>query len=340
MTRATLLPLVVGVVGLLGALLGWMLDPAPFARAWLAAFTVWLEWPLGSLALLLVHALTGGRWGEAVRPALLGGIATLPLVVPGLLPLAATFHALYPWARPDADIANAFYLNVPFFAGRFVGYLIIWFGLAALVFAAVRRGRAVARFAAPGLLLLAVTATFAAIDTTLSLSPDFSSSEWGMIEAASAGMLALAIATLASAATADRAAVADLGRLLLGLVVLWAYLDFMQFLIVWESDLKPGATWYVQRSSHGWGFVVALISVGHFLLPAAMLVVPAIQRSRRAILFVAGWLVLMEIVHASWLVLPAGGGGLSWIDIFPLLAFGGFGAVLALHTPRRVLAHV
>ena len=36
----------------------------------------------------------------------------------------------------------------------------------------------------------------------------------------------------------------DLGRLLQGLLVLWVYLDFMQFLIVWQSDLPQEAAWY------------------------------------------------------------------------------------------------
>ena len=36
---------------------------AAFPHAWLAAVTVWMGWPLGSMALLLIHALTGGRWG-------------------------------------------------------------------------------------------------------------------------------------------------------------------------------------------------------------------------------------------------------------------------------------
>jgi hypothetical protein len=332
-------PMTLGAVGVLGSLLGWLVDPPAFAHAWLAAFSVWLEWPLGSLALLLAHALTGGRWGIAIRPALLGGLATLPLLLPGLLPLAAMFHVLYPWARPDAVIPNAFYLNVPFFAGRSLVYLIVWFGLAAAVLGALRGGRALARLAAPGLLLLAFTATFAAIDFVLSLSPEFNSSVWGMIAAAGAGLLALSVATFASAATADRAALADLQRLLLGLVVLWAYLDFMQFLIVWESDLAPESAWYVARSTHGWGLAVIVIAVGHFLLPAALLIMPAVRRSRRAIMAVAAWLVLMEIIHTAWLVLPAEGGGVSWIDIFPLLAFGGVGATLALQVPPRALAH-
>ncbi len=340
MIGSPLLPLAIGGVGLLGSVFGWLLEPARFGHAWLAALTAWLEWPLGSLALLLIHALTGGRWGETIRPALLAGVATLPLLLPALLPLAANFDALYPWARPDAVIPNAFYLNVPFFAGRGVVYLIVWFGLAAVVFRALHRGRALARFAAPGLLLLAFTATFAAIDMTLSLSPAFNSSIWGMIAAAGAGLMALSIATLVSAATADATALADLRRLLLGLVVLWAYLDFMQFLIVWESDLARESAWYVQRSTQGWGFVAALVALGHFLLPAALLIVPAVQRSRRGIMLVAVWLVLMEILHAWWLVLPATSGGISWIDVCAVLTFGGFGAALARRAPQRAVAHV
>jgi uncharacterized membrane protein YpjA len=95
----------------------------------------------------------------------------------------------------------------------------------------------------------------------------------------------------------------------------------------------------VLRSSHGWGLVVLVLALGHFLLPAAILLMPAVRRSPRALMAVAAWLVLMEVLRTAWLVLPAGD-GMSWIDIFPLLVFGGFGTALALRAPRRVLAHV
>ena len=61
----------VGAIGLALALLGWLLEPTVFPHAWLAALSSWIGWPLGCLALLLVHALTGGRWGDAIRPQLL-----------------------------------------------------------------------------------------------------------------------------------------------------------------------------------------------------------------------------------------------------------------------------
>jgi hypothetical protein len=124
----------VGGVGLLATVVGWVVAPSAFPHAWLAAVTVWMGWPLGGMGLLLIHALTGGRWGEAIRPQLVAGMVTLPLLLPALIPLMTMLAALYPWVRADAalHLDNRFYLNLPFFVCRVIVYLIVWFGLAQL----------------------------------------------------------------------------------------------------------------------------------------------------------------------------------------------------------------
>ena len=78
-----------GLAGLLLAALGWALEPAGFYGGWLAAVTLFAAWPLGSMALLMIHALTGGRWGDALQPALRLGVCALPLLLPAALPLIA-----------------------------------------------------------------------------------------------------------------------------------------------------------------------------------------------------------------------------------------------------------
>lgn len=331
---------IVGLLGLLLGMLGWWLDPLRFHAAWTADLAVWLEWPLGSLALLLVHALTGGRWGYAIRPALLAGIATLPLLLPAVIPLVLHMGTLYPWVHPNGPLPNGFYLNLPFFFGRGVVDLIVWFGLAgATLWWIRRRDVPPPGLAGPGLILLAITVTFAAIDTTLSLRPQFNSSIWGMVAVAGSVLMAASVATLVSAAAVERHVLADLGKILLGLVVLWAYLDFMQFLIVWESDLPSESGWYLPRASGVWLGAVVLIGVGHFLLPFAALIFPAVQRSRTGIVLVSGWLVLMEILRVWWVVLPAVPHGLSWIAFAVLLAFVGLSAALAARAPRLETVH-
>ncbi|MBV9784510.1 MAG: hypothetical protein JO264_11895 [Acidisphaera sp.] len=346
MSRAERDAWIAGIIGLAGALIGWVVAPSQVPHAWLAALTAWIGWPLGSMALLLTHALTGGRWGYAVRPALVGGVCSLPLLIPALIPFLLTMPALYPWTHADtaSHLANHFYLNVPFFAGRGIVYLLVWFGLAGLILRALRSAEAdpmLERLAPAGLILLALTVTFAAIDTTMSLDPDFSSSAYGMIAAAGAGLFALAVAVLLTAAALPPAEIrADLGKLLLGLVVLWAYLDFMQVLIVWQSDLASEAPWYSVRSTPFWAVIAALVAAAHFALPFAMLLSPALQRSRRCMLCVAGLLIVAEILYSWWLVLPAAPRGLRLIDPAAMLAFGGCGVGLALRLRPRPLAAV
>ena len=279
------------------------------------------------MALLMIHALTGGRWGDAIDPGLRRGIATLPLLLPALVPVLLLSPVLYPWVRADATLYNAFYLNLPFAAGRLVVYLVSWFGLGLLVL----RARNLAAAAPAGLILLAVTFTFATIDLTMSLDPKFNSSIYGLLALAGAGLMALSAAILACAGTADQAVLPDLGRLLLGTVVLWTYLDFMQLLIIWESDLASDAPWYIGRSTGFWGGVALLVAAGHFVLPFGLLLFRRLQGSRRVLVGVTVLLLAMEGVRAWWLVLPTWQHRISWIDAACMLAFAGCAGGLALH---------
>ena len=329
-------------IGIVGSVIGWIAAPALFPHAWLAALTCWLGWPLGSLALLFIHALTGGRWGFAIRGQLATAVATLPLVLPAMLPYLFAVRSLYPWMRPEvaAHLANRFYLNAPFFYARGALYLIVWLGLGALALKALRQENPeplLYRLAPVGLILLALTVTFFAIDTTLSLEPHFKSSIYGMLAGCEAVLLALAVAVMGMAfATRDATeTVRDLGRLLFALLLLWAYFDFMQILIVWNSDLPPEADWYLRRLVGGWAIVAGLIAMFHFLLPLFTLIWPQVQRSPPMLGSVAGLLVLIEVPRVWWSVIPAAGRQLTAIDVAAMMAMLGVAAGMALRVFRR-----
>lgn len=340
--RAAQIAWIAGGVGMIGSAVGWMLAPTAFPHAWLAALTGWIGWPLGSIALVLIHALTGGRWGWAIRPQLATGIVTLPLVLPGLVPLLFVLPALYPWMHADvaAHLDNGFYLNAPFFYGRGIFYLVVWLALGALVLWALRHDNPqpmLCRIAPPGLILLALTITFAAIDYTLSMEPRFKSSVYGMLVGTEGVLLALSVSVAMAALVPgpDRSpTMEDLGKLMLGLLVLWAYLDFMQLLIIWQSDLPHEAEWYVRRTTKGWGVVAAIVAGLHFVLPFFALLWPQLQRSRRALGWVTALLVIIEIPRAWWIVIPAAGRGLSLVDLAAMLAVLGLAAAIALRAPR------
>lgn len=328
------------VTGLLGAAIGWLFAPAAFPHAWLAALTAWLGWPLGCMGLLLIHALTGGRWGYAIRPQLVAGMRTVLLLPPAVIPLLIVLRTLYPWARPDIaqHLGNRLYLNLPFFLGRGAVYLIVWLGLAGLILRAVRPDipdARLTRIAPAGLILLAITVTFAAIDTTMSLDPRFASSAYGLIAIAEMGLLALSISIFAAVIgePPDETTLRYLGRLLLALLILWAYLDFMQVLIVWQSDLPNETPWYIVRSTGGWGIAAASVAGCHFVLPFFALLSPRLQGSPRGIACVTALLILSEVVRGWWLVVPASGRNFGLVDVLAMLGVLGIAAALALQAP-------
>jgi hypothetical protein len=331
--------LAVGVIGLVVAGLGWALDARQFYGGWLAAVTLLGGWSLGSMALLLIHALTGGRWGYALRPALRIGVCSTPLLLPAVLPLLFGLQLLYPWANPGQHLANRFYLNTEFFTARGIAYLLLWFGLGWLTLNA----RDLPRIAPAGLIVLALTATFAAIDTTMSLDPHFVSSSYGMLTAAGMTLLALSAAVLLTASEAAPDVREDFGKLLLALVVLWIYLDFMQLLIVWQSDLADEAPWYVEHSRGVWGTVRLAIAAFHFVLPFFLLLSPRMQRSRMVVASVATTLIAMEVLRSWWTVLPTLGFDPGWIDVACVIGLGGVAAgfaVWAADRPLVVMRHV
>lgn len=330
--------LIIGVVGLASALAGWRLAPEAFAYGWLIALVAWLGWPLGCMGLLLVHALTGGKWGYAVRRQLIGGARTLLLLPLFAVPLALVAPQLYPWLRADAPahLANAFYLNGPAFITRGLIYVFVWIGLGEIIARALRRKdaeSALGRVAPVGLILLALTITFAAIDVVMSLDPLFASSIFGLITIAEMGLLALAASVLAAVVEQppDGDALSELGQLLLALTILWGYLDFMQTLIVWQSDLPSEAPWYVLRWSGGWGVTAALIAGAHFILPFFILLTPIARRSRLVIAGTCALLILGAALRCWWLVAPASGANLSTLTALAAAAtMGATGMAVAL----------
>lgn len=328
-----------GFAGMLLSALAWVLVPAAFAHAWLAAVTLCLSWPLGSLGLLFIHALTGGRWGFAIRRPLLAGAATLPVLLLALLPVIVLAPSLYPWLHPQyaAALPNRFYLNMPFACVRLALYASVWIALGAIArhFSRKRdQGEALTRYAPAALILLGISLTFAAIDLTLSLEPRFTSSIYGWMACSEALLLALSVALLLSARLRS-AARQDLARLLLALLVLFAYLDFMQLLIIWNSNLPRDALWYAPRLRGDWGLIAGSVALLHFALPFIVLIFPPLQRSNRAVTTVAALLVAMEVLRVWWLVIPAGHRDLSWPDLSAMVAVLPLAAAFALRSLRQ-----
>jgi hypothetical protein len=351
--------------------------PDEFFRAYLTSYTFWLSLTLGSLGIALLQFLTGGIWGLATRRIFEAAAATLPLLAVLFLPLLAGLPRLYEWARPAAVAADpllqhkAVFLNVPFFVARSLVYLVAWFALATLL---LRWSAAQDRDPDPrvlhrlrvlsvvGVLVLAITVTFAAIDWLMSLEPRWFSTMYPPLVGMSGLLAALsgAIVTLVIASPRTRLneivtprVLNDLGSLLLAFVMLWAYLAYFQYLLIWAGNLSDEIPWYLSRTSGGWRNVAIAIALLGFALPFWLLLFRPLKRRATTLAAVAGLLIVMRVVDVHWMVDPAwqvDGPSLSWLDVASLLGIGGMWLVifwwrlatrpiLPQHDPRLEAAH-
>ena len=72
----------------------------------------------------------------------------------------------------------------------------------------------------------------------------------------------------------------DLGKLMLAFVMLWAYFQFSQFLIIWSANLPEEIGFYLTRIEGAWVYLSALLILGHFALPFLLLLNRDLKRGQ------------------------------------------------------------
>lgn len=346
--RSDLAALAALALGLIGCIVGIVIDRAGFFQAWLCAFLLWLGVPLCGVTLVLVHDLTGGGWMSTARSTLNAAILTMPLATLAGIPAFIGLHTLYGWTQPAPGLGNAFYLNTTGFVLRYAADVVLWNGLAGFALL-VPRGEAapiapgLSWLSALGLILLAVSASFAAIDWMLSLEPGFWSSVFPMAAGASwfntgMALVLLVVAVGAAPLGAANRHMADLAAILLATTMLWAYIEFVQFLIVWEEDLKFEISWYLLRL-HGIWTSALTVSVGlGFFVPFFALLCGPGKRSRAVVALACAAILISRIADRWWLVLPEFAPPPPfWLALAAVLGLGGAVILLFRWGLRRML---
>jgi hypothetical protein len=346
-----------GALAIIIALPGVAIDRPVFYAAWLAAWWFWLGVVLGALANASIHRLTGGRWGDVLHPATQRLARAMPWLLVLALPLAAGLDVLYPWAHGDPlrwrdamaqPQFNVAWLSPGPFALRLVLYGGVWWWLAHVQ----RRPASRPGTAAAALLVHVAITSLAAVDLLMSLQPPWTSAVFALLVLVGqllAGSAAAIVLAAASGTDAGWHAMSpsgtppigrDLGNLLLTWVLSWAYLAFVQLLIIWAEDLPREIAWYLPRLHTGWHWVGAVLWLSNFALPLLALLMRAVKDSRRALACVAGWLVAANGLDAAWLVVPSvDASSVHAIWLVPLLVLG-IGLLLwgdaldARHEPR------
>jgi hypothetical protein len=348
--RAKNVSLGLGIIGISGCLIGWFIAPRDFFVAYLFGHFFFLGLSLGSLALLMIHHLTAGDWGYAVRRFLESAVANLPLLALLFVPIFFGLSNLYPWQNRgvvSADETLKMYLNPAGFVFRTAMVFAVWIIMAGRLLkwsaeqdltVSLEATRKMRMLSGPGLVIYPVTMTFAAVDWLMSMEADWYSTMFPILICIGQLLSALALVILLLAWAAPSSALAplatekafhDLGNLLLAFTMMWAYLAFGQLLVIWSGNLPHEISWYLHRVADGWRWIAIFIALFHFFVPFFLLLMRAAKERGRMLARIAACVLAAHIVAVWWTIAPGIYAKHFYVGWLAPAAFLGIGGIYA-----------
>lgn len=216
------------------------------------------------------------------------------------------------------------YLNPVFFLVRYVLYFALWGTLIYLLNKWGRRAEetddANARYnlkaiSGPGVIAWALSGTFAITDWVMSVEPTWASSMFPVVFGMNSFICAMSIGVLTfyalNAGKPDVLAIVkdkfriDIGTLLFGFTMVWAYASFCQYMLIWAGNLPEEITYYRKRGDHGWEALAYVLMAFHWFLPFIVFLFREVKTSPRAMRRMAALLLAVCALDVVWWIVPA-----------------------------------
>ncbi len=311
-------------------------------RGWVLGTMVTWGLCIGGLALLMVQYCSGGKWGLLLRRPLEAMSRTLPLILVYWVVIAIFMKRLYLWAaigdttaalksgaiselqahcidfkRPMLNPNAFWYVSLLCFA--------IWgFYTWRLNTLGMKRDssgpettpywiKKLENISGPGIVVYALTMTAGAIYWVMSMDPTWYSSVYGLLFLVGQGYATLAFSIIVAISLSKaepfktllrQTEQHDLGKMTFAFVMLNIYLAFGQFLIIWSGNLPDEINWYLDRIRGGWGVIITLDFIFHWLIPFTMLLSRDLKRNKKRIVRVCQWMLFARAFDMFWLIEP------------------------------------
>lgn len=311
---------------------------------------------LAGIFFVAVQYAGGAAWSTAFRRVPEGMSAILPY---GAAVLAVVFifgASLYPWIHDRQEMAGfkAFWLNFPFFLGRAILYLALWWLFTRLILrtsrlqdgaggaAATRRN---ARLSVGFIVVFAVTFWLASFDWIMSLEPHWSSTIFGIYSFA--GMFSSGLAAIILLVVWMRRAgplrdfvtdehLHDLGKLLFAFSTFWMYIWFSQYMLIWYANIPEETVHYIRRQHQYWMPLFILNLVLNWVVPFVVLLSKRAKRTGSLLAKVAVVVLLGRWLDLYLMVQPAAVGSTPRFGLWEVAALAGAFALFILVFARAM----
>ncbi|MEP6903765.1 MAG: hypothetical protein ABJA66_18725 [Actinomycetota bacterium] len=301
-------------------------------RAWLLGFMFSCGLGIGGLGILMLQYLTGGAWGIVIRRIAEACSRTVIVLAILFIPLAVGvyFSSIYQWTHLPNDVViqhRGWYLTSGGWIIRAYVYFLIWYVMQRLLNdwslkqdqsnsyeeSAKYLGTATG-FSGPAMVVYALVVSFAAIDWTMTLDPHWYSTIWGLLYVVGWALSCFSFAVVILAYLSDKAPMNrilgkrhfhDIGKLMLALVMVWAYFNFSQFLIIWSGNLPEETVWFLARMTNGWGWIGLILILFHFAFPYLVLLSRDVKRNAKYLAMMAIFILVLRITDVFYHIAPS-----------------------------------
>ena len=358
-----------------------------FAYSWLFAFIFFISITLGGTFWMLLHHLSNSGWGVAVRRLMEHLASVFPwmgiLAIPFFFPEVQKH--LYEWMNEHRIAgsgmyggvteqvketllgnhqallaAKAFYMNLPFWAGRMVSYFIllgggiIWLknisvaqdhdpspGIKRLIFSR--------KLCAAVMPIFGLTVTFLIFDLVKALDFKWFSTMYGVYFFAGCllnGMAMLILASILLRRAGYLQTVMSpehhhvMGKLTFAFVVFWGYITFSQFFLIWYANITEETSYFLLRNTGNWNLANICLVFGHFALPFLFLLRADVKKKPSLMIPITLYLFALHALDHYIMVAPERGpsltfnnpggaslyssGNVIWLDLIAFVTVGAF----------------
>jgi hypothetical protein len=171
-----------------------------------------------------------------------------------------------------------------------------------------------ARYAPVATMAFALLLTFGSYDWVMSLEPNWYSTMFGVRVFGSSAVLGLALIILMGLGLRRAGIVKneintehlhDLGKLMFGFLVFWAYVSFSEFFLIWYAAIPEETAYYHRRWDYpNWQLISISVVVVKFIMPFWLIMSRNAKRNLGLLGFAAGWIAALHVVEMYYWIMP------------------------------------
>jgi len=342
--------LTVGVIGIAISLLGLAIPGwrEQFAFSWLFGFTYFFTICCGALFWTSLQHATDSEWSVLVRRQMENIAKLLPYFGLFFLPLIL-FCAPYLWKwwniEPGVDPlldAKSGYLNRTFFWVRAIAYFAFLAWVSTSLYksstaqdadGAAKHTFKMRKFGIGGIVVVALSISFAGFDWLMGLDYHWFSTMWGVYIFAGAAGSSMSLLVLLITALKSKGYLKSvnsehyhiMGKFMLAFTIFWAYIGYSQYMLIWYANIPEETIYFRVRNTETWWYFSQFLVIGRFFLPFPVLLMQMTKKTKY-INHAAVWILLMQLLDVYVIILPSlrpAGFSPSILDVSSLVGIGG-----------------